>query len=397
VERIGELERKYVSEVLDEQFRTSSAGKWVRRFEDAFCEKIGAKYGVALCNGTATLHTALLALGVGPGDEVITSPLTMASPSFAILYCGAKPVFADINPDTWCIDPHDIERKITPKTKGLLVIHLFGMPCDMDAIMDIARRHNLFVLEDAAQAVGATYKGKHVGTIGNAGSFSFQSSKHLTAGEGGILVTDDEELARKFRQISGLGYASLSAGQNRITKDDIQKPDAIRHTEVGYNYRPTDLACAVLLAQTERMEKLVEYRQWVAVAYHYGCWTERSTTKDGRCGVAPPSWLEPQFRRDYSIAGSYWTFAFLLKENAPCTWEQFRERFISFYGDSFYGAWRLTYREPVFERMGYPQTGLCPVAEKVQPRLVCLKTNYFDRDEVWQALALTKTILSFGG
>ena len=380
MQRIGDLERRYVNEVLDGQFRTSSAGKWVRKFEDAFAAKHGAKYGIALTNGTATLHTALAAAGVGMGDEVIVPPLTMAATAFAVLHCGATPVFADIDPDTWCIDPASICSRITPRTKAIIPVHIFGMPCDMDAIMDIAVKHNLFVLEDAAQAVGATYKGKLVGTIGHAGSFSFQSSKHLTAGEGGILLTNDEALATKMRKFSGLGYASLGAGQNRITKDDIQKPDAIRHDSVGYNYRPTDLACAVLLAQTERIDELCPMR------LASDCWFLTGNNCD---------WLVGQ-RWDDKSDGACWTYAVRLSANAPCTWQQFRDKFLELGGDPYYSAWRLNYQEPAFRDMGYQQTGLCPVAESIQPRLMCFKTNYFDIAEAKkQAKILAATIRHF--
>jgi perosamine synthetase len=387
MERIGDLERRYVNEVLDGQFRTSMAGKWVRKFEDAFAAKHGAKYGIALCNGTATLHTALAAAGVGMGDEVIVPPLTMAATAFAVLHCGATPVFADIDPDTWCISPASICSRITPRTKAIIPVHIFGMPCDMDAIMDIAAKHNLFVLEDAAQAVGATYKGKLVGTIGHAGSFSFQSSKHLTAGEGGILLTNDEALATKMRKFSGLGYASLGAGQNRITKDDIQKPDAIRHDSVGYNYRPTDLACAVLLAQTERMKDFVDLR--VAATIKYSWQLLRGLHKH-------PSWLRVQRAPYLDGVPSLWAWAILLSEDAPCTWQQFRDKLLELGGDPYYGAWRLNYQEPVFRDMGYQQKGLCPVAESIQPRLMCFKTNYYDIAEAEkQAEILAATIRHF--
>jgi perosamine synthetase len=193
VKRISKKERAYVSEVLDSQFRTSAGSLMTQRLEEKFAGLFGVKYAISHVNGTATLHSALAAAGVGPGDEVIVPPLTMASTSFAVIHAGATPVFADIDPYTFNIDPADIQRKITPKTKAIIPVALYGLSPDMDPIMEIAKEHQLTVVEDDAECFFGYYKGRIVGSIGHMASFSFQSSKHMTSGEGGMLITEDRK------------------------------------------------------------------------------------------------------------------------------------------------------------------------------------------------------------
>jgi perosamine synthetase len=357
--RVTDLERSYVNEVLRNQFRTSYAGTMVRRFEEAFARKIGAKYGVACVNGTATLHTALAAAGVGPGDEVIVPPLTMASTAMAVVQCGAKPVWCDVDPGTWTLDPQEVAEH--GGVAAIIPVDIFGLraSCFLGA--------SWFVLVDSAQNVEPNMR-----VWGDAASFSFQSSKHLTAGEGGILLTNDEDLANRMRQFSGLGYASLSAKQGRITKDTIQDPHYARHASIGYNYRMSDLQAAVLLAQTERMEELLSVRLEAARLFSMaieGC-----------------DWLIPQYIPE-GYTHTYWCYPLLLSEDAPCSWYEFRRRFIQLGGDPFYAAWKLTYQEPAFGQY----KAHCPVAESIQPRLILLKTNYFDEDPLKQAEILRET------
>ncbi len=359
--RITDLERSYVNEVLCNQFRTSYAGTMVRRFEEAFARKMGARYGVACVNGTATLHTALAAAGVGPSDEVIVPPLTMAATAMAVVHCGATPVWCDIDSRTWTLDKENVAGLLADcdgKITAMIPVDIFGLSAN--------RFDNrfTFVLVDAAERIEPG-----MGVWGDVASFSFQSSKHLTAGEGGILLTDDEDLANRMRQFSGLGYASLSAKQGRITKDTIQDPHYCRHAMVGYNYRMSDLQAAVLLAQTERMEELLSVRLEAARLYSMA--------------VEGCDWLIPQYVPE-GYTHSYWCYPLLLGEDAPCSWHEFRRRFIQLGGDPFYAAWKLTYQEPAFSRY----RAYCPVAECVQPRLILLKTNYYDEDPLKQAEVL---------
>lgn len=251
--RITELEKKYVDEVLETNFRSSSGAVMMQRLEKTFAKLIGKNYAVSFINGTETMHAVLEALGIGEGDEVIVPPLTMSSTSFAVLQSGATPVFADVCEDSFLINPESIKDNITDKTKAIIPVSLYGMMPKMDEIMDIAKNEGLFVLEDDAQCIGGTYKGKMAGAFGQASSFSFQSSKHLTSGEGGIIVTDDLELAQNVRKVSSLGYAGVDAGKGRISKTDIQDPLYDRHVTMGWNYRMPELCAAVALAQTERL------------------------------------------------------------------------------------------------------------------------------------------------
>ncbi len=388
--RISEKERAYIIEVLDSQFRTSTGGMMTKQLEEKFAELFGVKYAISHVNGTATMHSALVGAGIGPGDEVIVPPLTMASTAFAVLHANAVPVFADIDLDTFTIDPTDIERNITPRTKAIIPVALYGLAPDMDAIVAIARQHNLTVIEDDAECFLGYYKGRIVGSIGHMASFSFQSSKHITSGEGGMLITDDKELADKVRCFSNLGYAMVSgeAGKGKITKDMIQDPKYERHIMVGWNYRMSELCAAVALAQVERLEEFVEQRIKIAEMYAQivqGC-----------------NWLVPQAVPDGDIH-SYWTYALKLENNGEFNWYDFRKKYMELGGDGIYAAWQLNYLEPALrcKRFGESQpqkyeAGLCPVAESLQPKLIQFKTNYIDMSVArQQAEALAKTIKYF--
>lgn len=397
MERIGQREREYVLEVLDSQFRSSAGSNMTNRLEKEFTKRFGVKYAIAHVNGTATMHSALAAAGIGPGDEVIVPPLTMASTSFAVLHANAVPVFADIDPNTFNIDPMDIRRKITPYTKAIIPVALYGLSPDMDAIMDIAREHDLTVIEDDAECFLGYYKGKVVGSIGHMASFSFQSSKHITSGEGGIVITDDEELANKIRRFNSLGYAGVGATKGKITKDDIQDPEYERHVSLGFNYRLPELCAAVALAQVERLDELVAMRIKTAKLY--------ADVVDG-C-----NWLTPQFVREGYIH-SYWTYVLKLETDmVDFSWYDFRKKYMELGGDGIYAAWKLTYQEPVFQNMTFlPKccplscvhykgtisdynTKLCPNAELIQPKIFQFQTNYIDLYIAEQkAKALKQTI-----
>jgi len=382
MERITEKERAYIMEVLNSQFRTSYNGKMTKRFEEKFAETFGVKYAISHCNGTATLHTALVAADIKPGDEVIVPPLTMASTSFAVLHAGAVPVFADIDADTFNIDPQDVRRKITARTRAIIPVALYGLSPDMDAIMNIAAEHNLTVIEDDAECFLGHYRGRLVGTIGHMASFSFQSSKHITSGEGGVLITDDPELADRARIFSNLGYAMLRGepGKGKITKDTIQDPQYERHASVGWNYRMSDLCAAVLLAQTERLTELVEQRRKIAELYSQA--------------VQGCRWLVPQDTPE-GYRHSYWTYVLKLENDGEFSWYDFRKKYLELGGNGIYAAWQLTYLEPTL-RKNY-RAGLCPIAESVQPRLLQFKTNYMDLAVAGQkAETLENTIAYFG-
>ncbi len=246
-------EERYVLDALRTGW-ISSAGEYVRRFEEGFAAWCGRRFGISTTSGTTALHLALRALGIGPGDEVILPDFTMVASLFAVLYVGARPVFVDVEPDTWNIDPEQIEAAVTPRTRAIMPVHIYGHPCDMDPIMAIAARHGLAVVEDAAEAHGAEYRGRRCGSFGVLNAFSFFANKILTTGEGGMVVTDDESLAERCRYYRNLCFP-LTGSRDYI------------HDDLGYNFRLTNLQAAVGVAQLERAGELVRRRRAVARAY----------------------------------------------------------------------------------------------------------------------------------
>jgi perosamine synthetase len=222
----------------------SSSGKYVQSFEEQFAKYCGAKYSVAVCNGTVALHVALVAAGIKNGDEVIIPDFTMIASAFAVCYTGAMPVFVDAEADTWNIDVSQIERKITSRTKAIMPVSIFGHPCKMDDINSLAKKYNLYVIEDAAESHGAEYKGSRTGNLADITAFSFFANKNITTGEGGMIVTNNEELNKRVRYFKNLCF-SLDGPRNYI------------HEEIGFNYRMTNIQAAIGLAQ---MEKAEEYK-----------------------------------------------------------------------------------------------------------------------------------------
>ncbi|WP_456277638.1 aminotransferase class I/II-fold pyridoxal phosphate-dependent enzyme [Bacillus sp. AK128] len=230
----------------------SSSGKYINAFEESFASFCNVSYGIAVSNGTVALHLALKALGIKEGDEVIVPDLTFAATINAILHAGATPVIVDIEVNSWCIDPIEIEKAITPRTKAIIPVHLYGQPCDMDSIMKIATKYGIFVVEDCAEAHGALYKGKKVGSFGNIGCFSFFANKVITTGEGGMCVTNCSELSEKLRLLRDHG---------------MSKDRKYWHEEVGYNYRMTNLQASLGVAQLERIDAIIGKREKIEKMY----------------------------------------------------------------------------------------------------------------------------------
>ncbi|MEZ5399832.1 MAG: DegT/DnrJ/EryC1/StrS family aminotransferase [Bryobacteraceae bacterium] len=244
-------EREYVLDCIDTSW-ISSVGNYIGRFEEEFAAFCGVPHAVACNNGTTALHLALMGLGVGEGDEVLVPTLTYIASANAVRYCNATPVLVDSEPLTWNLDPERLEAAITPRTKAIVVVHLYGHPADMDPILAIARRHNLFVIEDAAEAHGASYKGRPAGSLGDVATFSFYGNKIITTGEGGMVTTADEALAARIRLLRGQGM-------------DPQR--RYWFPIVGYNYRMTNIEAAIGLAQLERIEHHLERRAGIAREY----------------------------------------------------------------------------------------------------------------------------------
>ena len=236
-------ELAYVSEAVSSGW-ISSSGSYVRDFERAFADYCGAKHGIAVCNGTVALHLALVALGVGPGDEVIIPDFTMAASAFAVCYTGAMPVFADADANTWNVSPAAVAKKITTRTKVIMPVHIFGNPCDMQALQSLADAHGITLLEDAAEAHGATFQGRCTGNLSTIAAFSFFANKNLTTGEGGMVVTDDDALAEACRYYKNMCFPTNA-------------PRTYLHEHIGFNYRMSNLHAALGLAQVEKAD---EYR-----------------------------------------------------------------------------------------------------------------------------------------
>jgi perosamine synthetase len=244
-------EKKYVNECIDSTW-ISSKGKFVSEFENAFANYIDVKHATTVSNGTVAIHLALVALGIGEGDEVIVPTLTYISSVNAIVYTGAIPVFVDSLQDSWQIDPKDVEKKITSRTKAVMAVHLYGHPCDMDPLVRVCRENGLFLIEDCAEAIGTKYKNKHVGSFGDISTFSFFGNKTITTGEGGMVVTNDETLHDRSVHFKGQGLA---------------KHRQYWHDVIGYNYRMTNICAAIGLAQLENIDQVLIKKKRIADVY----------------------------------------------------------------------------------------------------------------------------------
>jgi len=387
-------ELEYVQRVLNSESWSATSGTWCQELEAKFAQAFDSKYAVAMNSGTATLHSALEAVGVRAGDEVISPALTVIMDTTATIHANAVPVYADINPDTFNIDPIDIERKITEKTKAIIAVSLYGLPCEMDEIIAISNKYNIPVIEDNAQCFLSRYKGRLAGSLGDISSWSFENSKHITCGEGGIVTTNNEKYAEMARKIAGHGYKNLraSTGQIKLNQSIYQDPNYKRHDEIGWNYRMSEISAAVAMAQLENLEKKVELRKQAANIFIdeiSGC-----------------DYLIPQKTPEY-CDNSYFTLGVRYEgeEKIGVSWQDFREKYVSFGGDGFYGAWSVPYLEPVMKERNfvsrYPEVykdisyekGLCPIAEQTQSKIMQFKTNYRSLELAKQkALALKKTI-----
>ena len=250
-----------VVDVLKSDFLTT--GPKIAEFEQTVADYVGAKYAVAISNGTSALHAACFAAGIGPGDEVITTPLTFAASANCVLYCGGTPVFADVDPKTYNIDPEDIRRKITDRTKAIIAVHLAGQPCDMDAIHSIAREHGLIVIEDGAHALGSVYKGKKVGSMSDMTTFSFHPVKPITTGEGGMIVTDKENFYKKMVLFRSHG---ITRDDSMMTRND--GPWFYQQFDLGYNYRITDIQCALGCSQMKKLDRFLARRKEIVARYN---------------------------------------------------------------------------------------------------------------------------------
>ncbi len=261
-QQLDESDIQAVLDVLQSDYLTT--GPRIRFFEEAVADFTGAGHAVAVANGTAALHAVMHAMGIGPGDEVILSPMTFAASANAVVYQKGVPVFVDIDPATLLMDPEKVAEQISPRTKAILAVDYAGQPCDYDALQTLARQHGLFLIADACHALGAEYKGRKVGTLADATVFSFHPVKHITTGEGGMIVTDHPDLAEKLRRFRNHG----------INTDHTQRAQSgtwyYEMTDLGYNYRLTDIQCALGISQLKRLPEFLQIRQTIAAAYGLG-------------------------------------------------------------------------------------------------------------------------------
>jgi len=330
---IGEREFQYVTECLKIGW-ISSAGKYIEQFEEKWAAYCGMKYGIAVSNGTVALQASVGCLDLKRGDEVIMPTFTIISCALAVIYAGAKPILVDSEENTWTIDANKIEEKITERTKVIMPVHIYGHPCDMDPIIELAKKYNLVILEDAAEAHGAEYKDKKCGSFGDISCFSFYANKIITTGEGGMILTNDKEYAEKARAIRNLRF---------------KKEKRFYHTELGHNFRLTNIQAAIGLAQLERIDELVEKKRWIGRMYN-----ER--LKDIPVLTLPieKSWVK----------NVYWMYAIVLDESIGMDAKEFASRLRERGVDTrpfFLGM----HEQPVFHKMGLFKDENYSVAERI--------------------------------
>lgn len=327
-------EKKYLNECIDTGW-VSSEGPFIRKFEEEFAARMDRRHGIAVCNGTAALDAAVEALGIGQGDEVIMPTFTIISCINQIVRTGAKPVLVDSDPVTWNMDVSQVEAKITSRTKAIMAVHIFGLPVDIEPLLDIARRHGLKVLEDAAQMHGQTYKGRPCGSFGDISTFSFYPNKHITTGEGGMVVTDDDMLAEDCRSLRNLCFQP----QKRFV-----------HDRLGWNLRMTNMQAALGLAQLERLDEFAQRKRHMGARYTellYGL----------------PGVQLPLARTDYA-ENIYWVYGLVLDEAAGMDAEEAMKRLAakSIGTRPFFCP---MHQQPVLRNMGLFEGATFPVAERL--------------------------------
>jgi perosamine synthetase len=332
------MKKKYLTECIDTGW-ISSEGPFVRKFEEMFSGRMGRKYGVAVSNGSVALDAAVIALGIKENDEVIMPAFTIISCASAITRVGAIPVLIDAHPQTWNMDVEQIEAKITHKTKAIMVVHIYGLPVDMDKVLELARKYDLKIIEDAAEEIGQLYKDKHIGSFGDISCFSFYPNKHITTGEGGMILTDNEELAEKCRSLRNLCFIP----EKRFY-----------HDELGYNYRLTNMQAALGVAQLERLDSFIEKKRWIGRKYN-----ELLADLNDKLEL-------PVFQTDYA-QNIYWVYGMILRDNVPFEAEEMIKKL----GEKGIGArpffWCM-HEQPVFKKMGLFENEQYPIGERIARR-----------------------------
>jgi perosamine synthetase len=330
-------EKKYLDECIETGW-ISSEGPFVKKLETGVAHLMGCKYGVAVCNGSAALELAVAALRIGPGDEVILPTFTIISCAAAIVRAGATPVVVDCRPDTWNLDPALVAAKITTRTKAIMVVHIYGLPVDMDPILELAQVHRLFVIEDAAEQIGQSYRLRPVGSLGDVAAVSFYPNKHVTSGEGGMVLTSSEELAERCRSLRNLCF---------------DKERRYIHRELGWNYRMSNVQAAVGVAQLERIETALAKKRQI------GSWYVRYL------GDHPLLQLPPE-RTDYAT-NLYWVFGVVLDDRVPFDAAEAIARLKAKGVDCRHFFWP-THLQPALRERDFFQDECCPNAERIALR-----------------------------
>ncbi len=330
-------ERQYLNQCIDEGW-ISSEGPFVSRFEQEIAARVGRKHGIAVCNGSAALDAAIVALGIGPGDEVILPTFTIISCAAAIVRAGAKPVVVDCDAQTWNMDTQSVEAKITHQTKAIMVVHIYGLPVDMTPILLLAKQYNLQVIEDAAEMHGQTYQGKPCGSFGDISTFSFYPNKHITTGEGGMIVTDDDNLAERCRSLRNLCF---------------QPQQRFIHEEIGWNLRMSNLQAAIGVAQLERLDEFVTRKRHMGQRY-----TELLADVPG---------LQLPVVSTHYAENIYWVYGIVLDDEVPFDAKEAMRRL----AESKIGTrpffWSM-HEQPVLHKMGFLENESHPVAERIARR-----------------------------
>ncbi len=364
---IDEDDIKGVVDVLKGDYLTT--GPRINDFECRFAEYVGARYAVAVANGTAALHAAAFAAGIGPGDEVITTPITFAASANCVLYMGGKPVFSDIRDSDWNIDQNEIEGQLSSRTKAIIPVHFTGLPVDIDEIQQIAREHNLVVIEDAAHALGATYKGQRIGGLSQMTIFSFHPVKHITTGEGGMITTDDKELYQRLVQFRSHG---ITRDRQQLRSDE--GPWYYEMQFEGYNYRLTDLQAALGLSQLAKADRFLKRRREIVARYIEAFKDIPEISLQVRHNDRESGWHLFIIRLDTGRlkVGRRRVFEALRAENVGVN-----VHYIP------------VYLHPYYRDLGYPG-GLCPRAEKLYSEIITLplfpKMTKQDVDDVIEAV-----------
>jgi perosamine synthetase len=330
-------EKRYLNQCIDTGW-ISSEGPFVKQLEENLAARVGRRYGIAVSNGSVALDAAVAALKIYPSDEVILPTFTIISCAAAIVRAGATPIVVDSNPVTWNLDIGQIEAKITPRTKAIMVVHIYGLPVDMDPILKLADKYSLSIIEDAAEMHGQTYKGRPCGSFGDISTFSFYPNKHITTGEGGMLLTNDDSLAERCRSLRNLCFQP----QKRFV-----------HEELGWNLRMSNVQAALGVAQLERLDEFVQRKRWIGKRY-----TELLADVPG---------LQLPLPQTHYADNIYWVYGLVLDDSIPFDAEEAMRRLSQYKIGTRPFFWCM-HEQPVFRKMGLFEGVTCPVAENIARR-----------------------------